>query len=192
MDRFNDMINNRRDRFDTEQPDGGHLERFLMKLDAQHARDADDLKKLKRLRQLNRWYASAAAVIVALCITTVALMQFSDTASAEQLVDGSVQIRQLEQYYVTLAEEKIVSIDSMTLENKITPSAAEDAKGRIQVLLDLSRSLAEEYLRLNQDERVLNAIVQHYMMISSVFELVQSQSKANHSNLTKSESNEKN
>jgi len=192
MDRINDMINNRRDRFDTEQPDDGHLERFLMKLDAQHARDADDLKKLKRLRQLNRWYASAAAVIVALCITTVALMQFSDTASAEQLVDGSVQIRQLEQYYVTLAEEKIVSIDSMTLENKITPSAAEDAKGRIQVLLDLSRSLAEEYLRLNQDERVLNAIVQHYMMISSVFELVQSQSKANHSNLTKSESNEKN
>lgn len=192
MDRINDMINNRRDLFDTEKPEDGHLERFLMKLYAQHARDADDLKKVKRLRQLNSWYASAAAVIVTLCITSVTFMQFSDKATADPVAVGSAQIGQLEQYYVSLAEEKIVSIDAMTLENKITPSAAEDAKGRIRVLLDLSRSLAEEYLRLNQDERVLSAIVQQYMMISSVFELVQSQSKANNANLIKSESNEKN
>jgi hypothetical protein len=138
------------------------------------------------------WYASAAAVVVVLCMSAITFIQFSVKPELELADNNTLHINQLEQYYSSLAEEKIVSIDALAIENKISQSAADDAKGRIQVLLDLSRSLAKEYLRLNHDERVLNAIVQQYMMISSVFELVRSQSEVNNSNLIKLESNEKN
>jgi hypothetical protein len=189
---INDMIHNHRERFDTEQPDDGHLERFLQKLDASHGLRANKTKPVLRYSSMQGWYASAAAVVVVLCMSAITFIQFSVKPELELADNNTLHINQLEQYYSSLAEEKIVSIDALAIENKISQSAADDAKGRIQVLLDLSRSLAKEYLRLNHDERVLNAIVQQYMMISSVFELVRSQSEVNNSNLIKLESNEKN
>jgi hypothetical protein len=196
MKRINDLIHNHRDRFDGEPLDDGHLERFLLRLDTEFGHKGTGQRMLSSRSHMPGWYAFAAAIVVMISMSMVMMLHFSPDRGmiAQSITDqgkSDAQITQLEQYYVSLAEEKISSIDEMAREKRISQSAANDAKGHIHVLLDLSRSLAKEYLRLNNDERVLKAIVQQYMMISSVFEVVKTQSDKNNSESINPESNEK-
>jgi hypothetical protein len=154
MEELRNHIQENRALFDTEEPSAGHMERFAQKLAQKH----------KASSRFSFGYILKAAAITLLIVLS-GLWVYEHTPYSEprveinSLSDISPEYQEVEQYYVTTVNNKYDEIRQFNFEDK------KQQKMLLQEL-EAMDSIYDELRRDLQanpgDERVINAMIQHY------------------------------
>lgn len=123
-------------KFDMEEPNLGHRERFLEKLNSKN-----DLASIhKRRKSLWKPLSIAASLVILL---TIGLSMYHFTPSVEeQVAEISPEVSQMEVYFASLIEEQIKQ-----LEGENTP----EAKKLIEDTMEQLKRLETDYTKLEQE-----------------------------------------
>jgi len=155
MKNIEDIIRNNKDFFEEAEPSEGHLERFNRKLELRFQTN-------KTKRSILPYLLRAA--VVTLLVTLSSLWTWDHFirpgSSRMALGDVSPQYKEVENYYihqVNLMEGEIVTVD---LKNN---------PGQKEMLMNEMRSMDSVYVSLQKelkanpdDERIINAMIEHY------------------------------
>ncbi len=171
MKTIDDIIRNNRDFFDEGEPSKGHFERFSKKLEMR-------FRPVKTIRSIVPYLLKAA--VVTLLITLSSLWTWEHFIRSDRnrmaLGDVSPQYREVENYYlhqVTLMESEIGDVEiSNNPEQKI-------------ILMNEIESMDSVYVQLQKelkanpgDERIINAMIEHYQTKLEVMTFIVGQLKA--------------
>jgi hypothetical protein len=183
MKNIEEIIRNNRDLFEEREPLDGHLDRFTWKLEKR-------LHSGTNIRSIVPYLLRAA--VVTLLITLSSLWTWDHFIRKDNkmtLGQVSPQYKEVENYYVhqvNLMESELVNID---LKNN---------PAQKKVLLSEMKSMDSVYVQLQKelkvnpnDERIINAMIEHYQTKLEVMTYIVSQLKGiRNGNLNKKE-NEK-
>lgn len=183
MKTIDDFIRENRDHFDGIEPPAGHLERFQARLEAQAVILPQRVRVLPYLLR-----AAAVAILVTLSSLWTWEHVLSPGAKKMTLSDVSPEYRQVETYYVqqvNLMEDEIMAIpmgnDPIQKEMLI-----EELNN-----MDAAYSELQRDLKANpQDERVINAMIEHYQRKVEVMNYILSQLKQVSNNNQLNETND--
>ena len=149
------LIRENRGSFDVFEPSDGHFERFQARLETQSYRAPQRVSLTPYLLK-----AAAVAILVTLSSLWTWEHVVSPDANRMSLGEVSPEYRQVEQYYVhqvSMIENQITSIDIISNEDQN------------QVLMDELKNMDDMYVELQKDlnanpndERVINAMIEHY------------------------------
>ncbi len=150
-DKLNQLFNRLQGQFDLEEPQSGHQDRFLEKLDQAHGTVSINRKK-------NNWWKPLSIAASIAIIGILAFQAFGTGQSLEQkVVQISPEVSQTEFYFANLIEEQVT-----LLKNEKSP---ETAKLVDDTLLQLKK-LEKDYKSLEQDlinggdsKIILNAMI---------------------------------
>jgi len=171
MKTIDDIIRNNRDFFDEGEPSKGHFERFNKKLEMR-------FRLVKTVRSIVPYLLKAA--VVTLLITLSSLWTWEHFIRSDRsrmaLGDVSPQYREVENYYlhqVNLMESEIGDVEiSNNQEQKI-------------ILMNEIESMDSVYVQLQKelkanpgDERIINAMIEHYQTKLEVMTFIVGQLKA--------------
>jgi hypothetical protein len=170
MKTIDDFIRENRGQFDGMEPPAGHLERFQARLEAQAVILPQRVRVLPYLLR-----AAAVAILVTLSSLWTWEHVLSPGARKMTLSDVSPEYRQVETYYVhqvNLMEDEIMAVpmgnDPVQKEMLI-----EELKN-----MDAAYSELQRDLKANpQDERVINAMIEHYQTKLEVMSYIVNQLK---------------
>jgi hypothetical protein len=184
MKNIDDIIRNNKDIFDGLEPMDGHLERFTWKLE----------KRLHSgtLRRSIVPYLLKAAVVT-LLVTLSSLWTWDHFIRSDRdrmaLGDVSPQYREVENYYVhqvNMVEGELYNVDL-----KNNPEQKE-------MLMKEMKSMDSAYVQLQRelkanpnDERIINAMIEHYQTKLDVMTYIVSQLKAIRNENKNKQENEK-
>ncbi|NMC37374.1 MAG: hypothetical protein GYA41_03530 [Bacteroidales bacterium] len=171
MKYIEDIIRNNKDLFDTGEPSEGHFERFCCKLEERFS--SHTVVKRSIVPYLLK------AAVVTLLITLSSLWTWDHFLRPGRdrmtLSDVSPQYKEVENYYVhqvNLMESELTSID---INN--------DTEQR-QILLTEMKSMDSVYIQLQKelkanpnDERIINAMIEHYQTKIEVMTYIVNQLK---------------
>ncbi len=171
MKNIEDIIRNNKEYFDGAEPSEGHFERFSWKLEKRCGQ-----KTLKR--SIVPYLLKAA--VVTLLVTLSSLWTWDHFIRSDRnrmtLGDVSPQYKEVENYYVhqvNLMESELVNID---LKNNVEQK---------KMLVTEMRSMDSVYVQLQKelkanpnDERIINAMIEHYQTKVEVMSYIVSQLKA--------------
>ncbi|HUS86644.1 MAG TPA: hypothetical protein VMW76_05330 [Bacteroidales bacterium] len=170
MNNIEKLIRENRDHFESFEPSDGHFERFTAKLEA---RSVAAPKKVSVLPYLLR--AATVAILVTLSSLWAWEHVLSPKSKMMTLGEVSPEYREVEQYYVrqvNLMEDEILTIDIYN-----------DPRQKDMLLQELENmdSMYEELkkdLKTNpNDERIINAMIEHYQAKVDVMNYIISQLK---------------
>lgn len=169
MNNIEDYIRHNRGYFDEAEPSEGHFERFRSKLEARFT--------VKRKVNIGPYLLKAA--VVTLLVTLSSLWTWDNFIRPENrrmsLSEVSPQYREVEQYYVqqvSMIENEIFQIDFGANEDQRN-MLAEEMK-----TMDASFKELQKELKANpNDERVINAMIDHYQTKLEVMSYILSQLK---------------
>ncbi len=166
MEKLENLIRNKRQEFDQAEPSEGHFERFLMKLpDFNHPR-----KTVFRMKTLLR----VAAVILIIVAVSFSVNYFNLLPDA--LVKGSTagelppELKDVEVYYTSLTGEKLQQIDELATSREEADRIRKQAMQEVSELKNSNTELQQEYVASGKNERVLDAIVNNYRIISNLLD----------------------
>jgi hypothetical protein len=181
MRNIDDIIRKNRALFEDEEPSEGHLDRFSVKLEIRH-------QKMANRRTIVPYLLRAA--VVTLLVTLSSLWTWDHFIRKENnrmtLGQVSPQYKEVENYYihqVSMMEGEIVNIDhSQNPEQK-------------DMLLKEMKSMDSTYVSLQKelkanpnDERIINAMIEHYQTKLEVMTYIVNQLKTlKNDNLNKKE-----
>jgi hypothetical protein len=186
MKNIEDIIRNNKEFFDEAEPSEGHLEKFSRKLDIRFGE--------KTITRSIVPYLLKAAVVT-LLVTLSSLWTWDHFIRPDRnrmtLGDVSPQYKEVENYYVhqvNLMESELVNID---LKNNSEQK---------QMLVSEMKSMDSVYVQLQKelksnpnDERIINAMIEHYQTKVEVMSYIVSQLKAirneNHNNTENGKTN---
>jgi hypothetical protein len=171
MKNIEDIVRNNKDVFDGAEPSEGHLERFNRKLEMIHG-----IRVIKR--SIVPYLLRAA--VVTLLVTLSSLWTWDHFIRSNRnrmtLGDVSQEYREVENYYVhqvNLMESEIGNIDL-----KSNPEQKD-------ILFKEMRSMDSVYVQLQKelkanpdDERIINAMIEHYQTKVEVMTYILDQLKA--------------
>jgi hypothetical protein len=171
MKNIEEIIRNNKEFFDEAEPSEGHFERFTRKLEIRFGN-----KTIKR--SIVPYLLKAA--VVTLLVTLSSLWTWDHFIRSDRnkmtLGDVSPQYKEVENYYVhqvNLMESELVDI-----ELKNSPEQK-------QILMSEMRSMDSVYVQLQKelkanpnDERIINAMIEHYQTKLEVMSYIVSQLKA--------------
>ncbi len=171
MKNIEDIIRNNKDLFEGAEPSEGHFERFNRKLEM---RFHTTLTKRSIVPYLLR------AAVVTLLITLSSLWTWDHFIRSDRnkmtLGDVSPQYKEVENYYVhqvNLMESEIVNVD--------LKSNPEQKK----ILMNEMKSMDSVYVQLQKelkanpnDERIINAMIEHYQTKLEVMTFIVDQLKS--------------
>jgi hypothetical protein len=171
MKNIEDIIRNNKEFFDSGEPSDGHFERFQRKLEIR-------CETLAVKRSIVPYLLKAA--VVTLLVTLSSLWTWEHFLRPDRdrmsLSDVSPQYREVENYYahqVNLMESELSSID-------INGNASQK-----KMLLGELRSMDSVYVQLQKDlkanpsdERIINAMIEHYQTKVEVMSYIVDQLKA--------------
>ena len=179
-----DLIRENRDFFDDSKPSEGHFERFQAKLEA---KSYTFNKRVSVLPYLLR--AAAVAILVTLSSLWSWEHIFSPDSKKMSLSDVSYEYSEVERYYVQ-------QVNLMEDEIKALPISG-DGQEKEMLIAELENmdSMYEELqkdLKANpDDDRVINAMIEHYQKKVDVMNYILSQLKeVNNENQLNNEENE--
>jgi hypothetical protein len=184
MKNIEDIIRNNKESFDGAEPSDGHLERFSRKLEIRFGE-----KTLKR--SIVPYLLKAA--VVTLLVTLSSLWTWDHFIRSDRnrmtLGDVSPQYKEVENYYVhqvNLMESELINIDlKNNSEQKIMLVAEMNSMDSIYVQL-------QKELKANpDDERIINAMIEHYQTKVEVMSYIVSQLKAIRNENQNNKENEK-
>lgn len=155
MKNIEDFISSNRQFFDGEEPSEGHFERFSRKLEIRCGE--------KVIRRSIVPYLLKAAVVT-LLVTLSSLWTWDHFLRSDRnrmaLGDISPEYREVENYYVhqvNLMENEIVNFDL-----KSRPEQKEILKKEIRSMDSVYVQLQKELKANPDDERIINAMIEHY------------------------------
>jgi chromosome segregation ATPase len=145
--------------FDSEEPSAAHFEKFLKKLD-----DIQHNAKKERLIRILTHVASAAAVFLLVISIVLLRLQSSDNNLSQQL---PAEVLEIENYYQYQIESNLKTLNS-NLEK--CPVQKQNLQSCFKEL-DKSFMTIQNDLKENPgDERVLNALINHYQTKLDIME----------------------
>lgn len=166
MDKLENLVRNKRQEFDQDEPSDGHLERFQFKLaDVSHPR-----KTVIKLRTVLR----IAAVILIIVAVSFSVNYFNLLPNV--LVKDSTaselppELKDVEIYYTSLTGEKLQQIEHLSNSKEEADRIRKQAMQEVNELESSTYELKREYVTSGKNERVLDAIVNNYRVISSLLD----------------------
>lgn len=183
MKTIDEIIRNNRDFFEDQEPADGHFERFNRKLQMRS-------NKVTIKRSIVPYLLKAA--VVTLLVTLSSLWTWDHFIKSDRnrmaLGDVSPQYKEVENYYihqVNLMESELVTVDLNNPEQK-------------QALLTEMKSMDSVYVQLQKelkanpnDERIINAMIEHYQTKLEVMTYIVNQLKAIRNGNQNNDTNEK-
>jgi hypothetical protein len=170
MNNIEDSIRNNSDLFNGEEPIEGHLERFNWKLEKR-------LHSHALKRSIVPYLLKAAVVTLLVTISSLWTWEHFIRKDSNRMTLGQVspQYKEVENYYVhqvNLVESEIKNVDLI------------NNPGQKKILSDEMRSMDSVYVQLQKelkanpnDERIINAMIQHYQTKLEVMTYIVSQLK---------------
>lgn len=170
MKNIEDLIRSNRDYFEDEEPSKGHFERFQMKLEKRF--HTGGIK-----RSIVPYLLKAA--VVTLLITLSSLWTWDHFIRSDRgrmaLGDVSPQYKEVENYYihqVKLAESDLTAIN--IAEN---PDQKKMLKQEMESMDSVYIQLQKELKANPNDERIINAMIEHYQTKLEVLSFIVNQLK---------------
>lgn len=155
MKNIEDIIRQNKDLFDAEEPSEGHLERFNRKLDILHGLRV-------RKRSIVPYLLKAAVVTILVTLSSLWTWDNFIRPSRNRMALGDVssEYREVENYYmhqVNLMESEISTID-LNNNREQSEMLFKEMKSMDSIYVQLQKEL-----KLNpDDERIINAMIEHY------------------------------
>lgn len=171
MKNIEDIIRENKGFFDEAEPSGGHLERFNLMLEVRFRKEAPKRSIVPYLLR---------AAVVTLLVTLSSLWVWdnflSDSSRRMALGDVSAEYREVENYYVHQ-----VSL----MEGEISGSNLFNNPEQKEMLMKEMKSMDSVYVNLQKelkshpgDQRIVNAMIEHYQTKVEVMNYIISQLKA--------------
>ena len=181
MKTIEDIIRNNRDLFEDQEPSEGHFDRFSVKLEIRH-------QKMASRRSIVPYLLRAAVVTLLVTLSSLWTWDHFIRPGSSRMTLGQVspQYKEVENYYlhqVSLMEGEIVNMDhSQNPEQK-------------KMLMKEMKSMDSTYVSLQKelkanpnDERIINAMIEHYQTKLEVLTYIVNQLKGiRNENLNKKE-----
>jgi len=170
MKNIEDIIRNNRDLFGDREPSEGHLERFSIKLEIRSQSRANR-------RSIVPYLLRAAVVTLLVTLSSLWTWDHFIRPGSSRMTLGQVspQYKEVENYYlhqVNMMEGEIVNVDM-----KNNPEQKEllikEMKGMDSVYVSLQKELKAN----PNDERIINAMIEHYQTKLEVMTYIVNQLK---------------
>jgi hypothetical protein len=181
MKTLEDIIRDNRDLFEDKEPSEGHLDRFSVKLEIRH-------QKMATRRSIVPYLLRAAVVTLLVTLSSLWTWDHFIRPGSGRMTLGQVspQYKEVENYYVrqvNMMEGEIVNMDLNT--------SPEQKK----ILIKEVKSMDSTYVALQKelkanpnDERIINAMIEHYQTKLEVMTYIVNQLKSiRNGNLNKTE-----
>ncbi len=172
MNTLEKLIRENRDSFDRFEPSEGHFERFSAKLKSSEEK-APAYRRVSLLPYLLR--AAAVAILVTLSSLWTWDHILSPDANKMTLSEVSPEYRQVEQYYVhqvNLMEGEIKNIEIGNDEDQQKMLVSE-----LEIMDQAYEDLKKDLDANPNDERVINAMIEHYQKKVEVMNYILEQLK---------------
>ena len=170
MENFDDLIRKKRDYFDDSEPSEGHLERFQAKLEALNYLAP---KRVSVMPYLLR--AAAVAILVTLSSLWTWEHLLSPDANKMTLSEVSPEYSEVEQYYVRQVNYMEDEIKAMPLGDD--PAQKEMLLKELENMDSVYEDLQKDLKANPNDERVINAMIEHYQKKVDVMNYILTQLK---------------
>ncbi len=153
-DPINNLFDNLQDKFDFEEPENGHQNRFLQKLEA--SKGVVSLKK----QSFNWWkpLSIAASVVI---ILGLGFGMFSSSSSVdEQVAQISPEVSQTQFYFASLIEEQVKELESESTPE--TKKIIEDTMVQLHKLESNYQLLEHDLLNGGNSKLILSAMITNF------------------------------
>jgi hypothetical protein len=179
MKTIEEIIRNNRDLFEDREPSEGHLDRFSVKLEIRH-------QKMASRRSIVPYLLRAAAVTLLITLSSLWTWDHFIRPGSSRMTLGQVspQYKEVENYYlhqVSLMEGEIVNMDH-------NPQQKAMLMKEMKSMDSTYVSLQKELKANPNDERIINAMIEHYQTKLEVMTYIVNQLKGiRNENLNKKE-----
>lgn len=170
MKNIEDIIRTNKDFFEEEEPSKGHLERFMVKLEIRFQTQAPKRSIVPYLLR---------AAVVTLLVTLSSLWTWDHFirpgSSRMTLGEVSPKYKEVENYYlhqVNLMEDEIVDVRL-----KDNPEQKKELMKEMKSMDSVYVSLQKELKANPNDERIINAMIEHYQTKLEVMNYIVEQLK---------------
>lgn len=166
MDKLENLVRNKRQEFDQAEPPDGHFERFQYKLaDTGHRR-----KRGINFRTILR-IAAVVLIIVAVSFSVNYFNLLPDALVKESTASElPPELKDVEVYYSSLTGEKLQQIEHLSNSKEEAERIRKQAMNEVNELESTTLELQQEYVSSGKNERVLDAIVNNYRIISNLLD----------------------
>jgi len=184
MKNIEDIIRNNKDFFEDAEPSTGHLERFNRKLEKRF-----QVNSIKR--SIVPYLLKAAVVTLLITLSSLWTWDHFIRTGSSRMTLGQVspQYKEVENYYlhqVNLMEGEIVNVDL-----KNNPEQKTTLLNELKNM-DLTYVSLQKELKANpNDERIINAMIEHYQTKLEVMSYIVNQLKAIRNDKHNTKENEK-
>ena len=161
MRKLEDIIRENTGFFDSEEPSAIHFEKFLMKLDNSHR----NVKKERYIRILTH-AASVAAVFLLIVSIILLRKQSSDDTISQKL---PAEVTEIENYFQYQIESSLRTLNS-SLEN--CPVQKQNLQSCFKELDKSFKTIQSDLKENPGDERILNALINHYQTKLEIMEQI--------------------
>jgi hypothetical protein len=169
MKKLEDYINKNRAQFDDSMPGKLHEEKFIGLLNNQQS-----VAQVNRFSTINNWLkvAAIAIALVGLGVGIIAIVgrPMNVPQNAENNLPS--ELVEMEQYYTNLTHKKIDQIEKLAGSGSEASKVKASLDEEIKNLNENSESLKEEYIKGNNDERLVDAIRNNYRILSGLLDKV--------------------
>jgi hypothetical protein len=170
MKTIEDIIRNNRHLFEDNEPSEGHFDRFSVKLEIRH-------QKMASRRSIVPYLLRAAVVTLLITLSSLWTWDHFIRPSSNRMTLGQVspQYREVENYYlhqVNMMEGEIVNLD-----NSQNPEQKEIMMKEMKSMDSTYVSLQKELKANPNDERIINAMIEHYQTKLEVMTYIVNQLK---------------
>ncbi len=166
MEKLENLVRNKRQEFDQAEPSGDHLERFGKKLLELHN------PRRRPIYLQNIW--RLAAIILIIMTVSFAINYFNLIPSS--MIRGTTanelppELKDVDMYYSALTGEKLQQIESLATSREEAESIRKKALIEVNELENSNSQLQQEYIESGKNERVMDAIVNNYRIITSLLD----------------------
>jgi hypothetical protein len=184
MKTIEDIIRNNKDFFEDEEPSEGHLDRFNRKLETRFQTNA-----IKR--SIVPYLLRAAVVTLLVTLSSLWTWDHFIRSGSTRMTLGQVspQYKEVENYYihqVNMMEGEIINIDL-----KNSPEQKSILLKEMKSMDSVYVSLQKELKANPDDERIINAMIEHYQTKLEVMTYIVNQLKTIRNGNQNSKENEK-
>lgn len=184
MKTIEEIVRNSKNFWDDQEPEGGHFERFSLKLEL---RRQANIPKRSIVPYLLR------AAVVTLLVTLSSLWTWDNfirpESSRMSLGEVSPQYREVENYYIH---------EVSLMENEIVNTDIHNSTEQKEMLISELKSMDSVYVSLQKelktnpnDERIISAMIEHYQTKLEVMTYIVNQLETIRNNNTNIKKNEK-
>ena len=166
MEKLENLVRNKRQEFDQDEPSEGHFEKFQSKL--------EELSHPGKTKIQLRTILRIAAVILIIIAVSFSVNYFNllpDTFLKESAASElPAELKDVEIYYSSLTGEKLNQIEELASSKGEAERIRKQALQEVTEIESSNTQLQQEYVASGKNERVLDAIVNNYRIITNLLD----------------------